>query len=115
MQVEEKDSDKRASERLNLSLQISLYDQDGKTINVSATGIYFEVLTDDVQAFSPGTTIPIQITADTAIPGLSKRKIKLNGNGIIIRNSIKSVTSHGIQLCVAVEFKEKLNISDYLT
>ena len=110
MQIEEKDSDKRISERLDLSLQILLDDQDGKTINVSATGIYFEVITNDIHAFSPGTTIPIQITANTATPGLSERKIKLNGNGIIIRNNIKNVTGNGVQLCVAVEFKEKLDI-----
>ena len=38
------------------------------------------------------------------------------GNGIVVRTDIKNITDHGIQLCVAaVVFKEKLNISDYLT
>ncbi len=112
MQIEEKDSNRRVDERLDLSLQILLNDQDGKTINVSATGVFFEVITDDIHAFSPGTEIPIQITADTTTPGSSTRKIKLNGNGIIIRNNIKNITSRGNQMCVAVEFKGKLNISD---
>jgi len=115
MQTKEKDSNKRAGERLDLSLQILLNDHDGKTINVSATGVFFEVITDDIHAFSPGSEIPIQITADTATPGLSKRKIKLNGNGVVIRNNIKNITSRGNQMCVAAEFKDKLNISDYLT
>ncbi len=115
MQITEKDSDKRAGERLDLSFQILLDDQDGKTINISASGVYFEVITDDIQAFSPGTTIPIEITANTTTSGLGEKKIKLNGNGTIIRNSIKNVTSHGNQLGVALEFKNKLDISDYLT
>ncbi len=110
MKIEEKDSNKRAGERLDLSFQILLDEHDGKTINVSATGVYFEVITDDIQAYSPGTTIPIEITANTTTPGLGTRKIKLSGNGIIIRNNIKNVTGNGIQLCVAVEFREKLDI-----
>ncbi|MFQ5686629.1 MAG: PilZ domain-containing protein [Candidatus Scalindua sp.] len=115
MQVEAKDSDRRVGERLDLTLQILLNDQDGKTVNISNTGVFFEVITDDIHAFSPGTEIPIQITADTTTPGLSKRKIKLSGNGIVIRNNIKNITSRGNQMCVAVEFNNKLNISDYLT
>jgi hypothetical protein len=115
MSIEEKDSDRRANERLDLSLQISLCGKDGKTINISNTGVYFEVITDDIEAFSPGTTIPIQITANTSTSGLGEKKIKLNGNGTIIRNSIKNVAHHGNQLCIALEFKNKLDISDDLT
>ncbi len=112
MSIEEKDSNRRANERLDLSLQISLCGQYGKAINISNTGIYFEVITDDIKTFSPGTTIPIQITANTTTSGLGEKKIKLNGNGTIIRNSIKDVTTHGNQLGIALEFKNKLDISD---
>ncbi len=115
MQIKEKDSNKRVAERLDLALQILLDDQDGETINVSATGVFFEVITDDIHAFSPGTTIPIEITADTATPGSSPRKIKLSGNAIVTRNDIINITSRGTQMFIAVEFKDKLNISDYST
>jgi hypothetical protein len=115
METEKEDFDRRIDKRLELPLQISLYDQSGKTINISATGVYFEVITDDIEAFSPGTTIPIQITADTSTPGSGERKIILNGNGTIIRNNIKNVTSHGNELGVAVQFNEHLNISDFFT
>jgi hypothetical protein len=115
MSIEEEDSNRRANERLDLSLEISLCGQYGKTINISNTGVYFEVITDDIKAFSPGATIPIQITANTSTSGLGEKKIKLNGNGTIIRNSIKDVTTHGNQLGVALEFKNKLDISDSLT
>ncbi|MBC8555857.1 MAG: hypothetical protein H8D23_40105 [Candidatus Brocadiales bacterium] len=113
MQTAIKDSDRRIDRRLELPLEISLYDQSGKAINISATGVYFEVITDDIEAFSPGATIPIQITADASTPGNGERKIKLNGNGTIIRNKIKKVTSHGNELGVAVQFNEHLHISDF--
>jgi hypothetical protein len=112
MQTKEKNDDRRVDERLELPLQISLYDKSGKAINISATGVYFEVITDDIEAFSPGTTIPIRITADTSTPGNGDGKIKLSGNGIVIRNKIKNVTSHGNEIGVAVQFNEHLNISD---
>jgi len=40
MKVEELDSDKRENTRLDLSLEISLPDQNGKTLNISASGVY---------------------------------------------------------------------------
>lgn len=115
MRTLEEDSDRRVDRRMELPLEISLYDQSGKAINISATGVYFEIITDDIEAFSPGTTIPIQITADTSTPGNGERKIKLSGNGTVIRNKIKNVTSHGNELGVAVQFNEHLNISDLST
>ncbi len=113
MQTKEKEADRRLDQRHELPLQISLYDQSGKAINISATGVYFEVITDDIEAFSPGAVIPIQITASTSTPGIGERKIKLNGNGTVIRYKIKNVTSHGNELGVAVQFDEHLNVSDF--
>jgi hypothetical protein len=110
MKVEEKNSDKRNNTRLDLSLKISLPDQNGKTINISASGVYFEVITNDIDAFAVGTTIPIKITAITITPGFEERKIKLNGNGCIVRSDIKEVTDRGNKLCIALEFKDVLGI-----
>lgn len=110
MQDEKKDSGRRHDERLNLSLQISLPNQSGKTLNISASGVYFEVVTDDINCFSPGTTIPIQITAEIDTAGADKRNLKLQGNGLVIRNEIKDVTNRGNRLGVAVEFNDKLDV-----
>ncbi|MGR3303395.1 MAG: hypothetical protein ACUZ8I_12950 [Candidatus Scalindua sp.] len=110
MQVKENDSDRRDCRRLDLPLQIKLPDQIGKTINISANGVYFEVITKDLESFSPGTTIPIQITAVTATPGFEERELKFDGRGLIVRNEIKDLTSYGKRLGVAMEFKDKLNI-----
>ena len=102
--------DTRASERLDLAFQIMLNGHVCETINISATGVYFEVITDDIEAFSPGITIPIQIKAFTTTKGSEPRYINLKGNGSIVRNDIKNITRHGNRLGVAMEFKEKLDL-----
>ncbi|ODS33299.1 MAG: hypothetical protein SCARUB_01553 [Candidatus Scalindua rubra] len=79
---------RRESERQNLSFEILLSDQNGKTINVSASGVYFEVAINDMEAFSPGSIIPLQINTVTTTPYSKERKLKLTGNGLVIRNCI---------------------------
>ena len=112
MQTTKEDSERRIDDRIELPLQITLYDQSGKAMNISATGVYFEVITDDIEAFAPGATIPIRITADTLTLGNGSGKIKLSGNGTVIRSEVKNVTSQGIEIGVAVQFIERLDISD---
>ncbi|MFQ5687340.1 MAG: hypothetical protein ACE5GV_11855 [Candidatus Scalindua sp.] len=103
-------SNKRVSERLVLALQITIPGQEGETINISSTGVYFEVITDDIEAFSPGTIIPIQIKTSATTPGFEPRDINLKGRGYVVRNDIKNVTVHGNRMGVALEFKEKLDL-----
>ena len=110
MQTKVKYSDRRRNERLNYSFEVSLLGQDGKTINVSANDVYFEVLTNDMEAFSPGTTIPMQINTVTNTPEFLERKLKLRGRGTVIRNCIIENPGHENTLGVALEFMEKLNI-----
>ena len=111
MQATKKNSDRRLVERLELTLQMLLFDQSGKAVNVSAEGVYFELITEDIEPFSTGATIPIQITAETSAIGIDKRKVKLNGTGTVIRNMIKNVTSHGSELGVAVQFNKPLDVT----
>ena len=85
---------RRQSERQNVSFEILLSDQNGKTINVSASGVYFEVATNDMEAFSPGTIIPIQINAVTAEPYSKEKKLKITGKGLVIRNCIIEDPDH---------------------
>jgi hypothetical protein len=107
----EEGSEHRTIERMDLALQISVPGQEGKTINISASGVYFEVVTSDMNAFSPGTTISIEINAVTNTPGCDERQVKLHGQGFVVRNDIKNVTSQGSRLGVAMEFKDKFDIS----
>ncbi len=108
MQDTEKNSNRRTNERLYLSLQLSLPDQKSKTIDVSACGVYFEIITNDMKAYSPGTIIPCLIT--TATTGDYETKLKLSGRGLVVRNDIIEVTNCGNKLGVALEFKDKLSV-----
>ena len=110
MTTNEKVPDRRVDKRLDLAFQIMSNGYKGETINISSTGAYFEVITDDIEAFSPGTSIPIHINASATTPGFESREINLKGNGAIVRNDIKGVTSHGDRLGVALEFEERLDL-----
>ncbi len=101
---------RRQSERQNIPFEILLSDQNGETINVSASGIYFEVATNDMEAFSPGTIIPLQINAVTTAPYSKERKLKLTGRGLVIRNCIIENPDHENSLGLALKFTDKLNI-----
>jgi hypothetical protein len=101
---------RRQSERQNVTFEVLSSDQNGKTINVSASGVYFEVATNDMEAFSPGTIIPLQINAVTATPDSKERMLKLTGSGSVIRNCIIENSDHENSLGIAVKFMDKLNI-----
>lgn len=106
----EKGFEHRATERLDLALQIFVPGQEGKTVNISASGVYFEVVTSDINVFTPGSSIAIEINAVTNTPGCDERNVKLQGKGFVVRNDIKNVSSYGNRLGVALEFKDKFNI-----
>ncbi len=108
MIVPGKGFEQRASKRMNLELDILLYDLKGKTRNISANGVYLEVVTKDLEAFSPGSAIPIEINAVTSSSGLVQRDIRVKGKGFVVRNDIKGVTDRGNRLGVALEFKDRL-------
>ena len=101
---------RRRNVRLNVSSEVSLPCQDCKTINISESGVYLEVIKNDMEDFSPGTIIPLQITTVTNKPGSPERKFKLGGRGTVIRNCIIEKPGHENNLGVALEFTEKLNI-----
>ena len=101
---------RRRNERANLSFEISISGQDGKTINVSASGVCLEVALKDKEAFSPGTTIPLQINTAGITPGSPESKHKLSGKGTVIRNWVVENPDHENSLCVALVFTERLNV-----
>jgi hypothetical protein len=110
VQHKETYNDKRLNERLNLALQILLIDHKGETKNISASGVYFEVITKNRDAFFPGTIITVQIGLVITTPGLEGRGVKITGRGFVVRNDIKDVTSRGNRLGIALKFDEKLDI-----
>ena len=102
---------RRRNERINLSFETLSSDTSGETINVSASGIYFKVATNDMEAFSPGTIIPLQINAVTNTPNSKERKLKLTGRGLVTRNCIIENPDHENSLGIALKYTDKLNIA----
>ena len=102
---------KRRRQRLDGEFEISLLHQvKGRTKNVSADGASFEVITDNIDAFCPGTIIPLEITTINMTHDSKVKKLCLSGKGLIIcREVIEETTGCGIKLNIAVQFKEKLN------
>ncbi len=101
---------RRRNVRLNVSFEILLPDRNGKTINVSASGVYFEVAMKDMEAFSPGATIPLQINTVTNTIESRERKLKLGARGTVIRNCIIENPDYENSLGVALEFTGEYNI-----
>lgn len=110
MPAGKKVTNKRLNTRLDRSLQISLLDQAGKTVNISSSGVYLEIITDDIHSFVPGTKLPIQINAAPTTPGRKGKGIQLEGEALVIRSDIKDVTDRGNRLGIALEFRNKLHI-----
>ncbi len=106
----EKCAEQRETERMDLALQISVPGHEGNTVNISAGGVYFDVVTSDMNAFSPGTSMPIKINALTSTPGCDERNIKLQGQGVIVRTDTKAFTNPGNRLGVALKFKDILEV-----
>ena len=68
---------------------------------LSESGVYFEVITNDMNVFSPETTIPVKITMSNATPGF-------DGRGTVIRNCLIENPDRDDSLCVALELTENL-------
>ena len=102
---------RRCSERKsNPRFEISLLDHQGKIVNVSASGVYFEVRTNDTKAFPIGTTIPLQINTVThSFDGVDENLL-ISGRGKVIRSSIIENPDNVNSLRVALEFTETLDI-----
>ena len=115
MLAKERYPDRRRRQRLNGEFEISLLHQvKGRTKNVSANGASFEVITNDIEAFCPGTIIPIEITTINMTNDSKMKKLCLSGKGLIIcREVIEETTGCCIKLNLAVQFMEKLIMEKY--
>ncbi len=69
--------ERRVGKRLELSLPMTLLGQKVKSKNISLGGVYFEVITNDIEKYSSGKTSTIEIIASTSIPTLPKKQSSL--------------------------------------
>ncbi len=76
-------TERRFDKRLEISLPIRLIDDKVISKNISPGGIYFEIITDDIEKYSPGKITTIEITASTSTHEISNHILKLTGIGMI--------------------------------
>ena len=102
---------RRRKQRLNAAFEISLPNQvKGRTKDVSANGVSFEVITDDIDAFRPGTIIPLEITTINTTHESKVKNLRLSAKGLIIsREVVEETTASGRRLNIAVQLKDKLD------
>lgn len=79
--------DRRSNARLEFSHKIIMLNHEAVSTNISYSGAYCEVETDDVNLFAPGRKITFEIvgnicTSNNRLPGKNARVI---GRGLIIR------------------------------
>ncbi len=106
-----KGTEKRFDKRLEISLPIRLLDDKVISKNISPGGIYFEVITDDIEKYSPGNPIKIEITAGTSTHEISGQIVKLTGIGVVTRTDKLFSDRHGEKLGVALKFSGKLELT----
>ncbi len=101
-----KRTERRVDKRFESLLQITLLDHKVNSGNISPGGVYFEVVTDNIELFSLGRTVEFEILAKTYTPVSPSEMIRLKGSGKIIRNNKIGNEKYGI----ALTFNEKLEI-----
>ena len=102
--------EKRTDRRLELSLPILLSCHIVQSKNISSTGVYFEVVTDTSKRYYIGQGVDFEIDAKTTTLLLPSKKIRLRGNGTIVRKTLIKSSRHNKVWGIALRFNEKLEI-----
>jgi hypothetical protein len=102
--------ERRADKRLAHSLQITLLDHKVNSENVSPSGVYFEVVTNNVEPFSIGRTVKFEMLAKDHTPVSLGRAIRLAGSGKIVRNNKIDNNQNNKKFGIALTFNEKLEV-----
>ncbi len=100
--------ERRGGKRLELSLPMPLLGQKVKSKNISSGGVYFEVITNDIEKYSPGKTSTIEIIVSTSTHTLPQKTLKITGTGMIIRVDEIEIINQDRKLGVVFKFIKKL-------
>ncbi len=103
--------ERRASERLERSLPISLFSH-GHTVklkNISPEGVYFEVITNDVKNYALGQEIMVYVEIDSKSVR-TERNVCITGFGAVVRVAEIDITNHDKKLGVALKFDGELKL-----
>jgi hypothetical protein len=107
--------ERRSDKRLELLLPIKLLGHEGKSKNISSSGVYLEVETDVAEQFSPGKKITIEVAANIYTPWLPSKTVRFTGKGVILRANTVEGTEHDSEkrtkrLGIALNFIERLKV-----
>ncbi len=107
--------ERRSDKRLELSLPIKLLGHEGKSKNISSSGVYLEMETDVVELFSAGKKITLEITANIYTPWLPSKTVRFTGKGVILRANTVEGTENDSEkrtkrLGIALNFIERLKV-----
>ncbi len=103
-------NERRANKRLELALVIKLLDHEAMSRNISPDGAYLEVSTHNVDKFSAGKMIEIEVATIVSQIGLPERTVRLYTKGDIVRTDIINNNEHKTKLGVALKFNEGLKL-----
>ncbi len=95
-------NERRFFARLKRSLPITLLDSKVKSKNISPEGVYFEVTTKDIENYSPGRAIIIQIEVIYSKSELPEKRVWVAGFGEVVRVEGIDITNHDKKLGVAL-------------
>jgi hypothetical protein len=104
--------ERRASERLERSLPISLLSHGHmvKLKNISPEGVYFEVITNDVENYALGKEIMVYIEGIDSKSVGTEGSVCITGFGEIVRVDEIDITNHDKKLGVALKFGGELKV-----
>ncbi len=104
--------ERRASERLERSLPMSLLSHGNKVKLkfISPEGVYFEVITNDANNYSLGKEIMVYIEGIGSIYVGTEGSVCITGFGKVVRVEGIDITNHDKKLGVALEFGGELKL-----
>ena len=103
-------NEKRFFARLKRSLPITLLDSEVKSKNISPEGVYFEVTTKDIENYSTGKVIMVEVEFTDSEFAPPESADRLIGYGEVVRVDGIDITNHDKKLGVALKFSEKLKV-----
>ncbi len=113
--IDSMNNERRGSGRLECSLPITLHDSRVKSKNISPEGVYLEVTTKDIENYSLGKVIMIEVEFTNSQFGLpEERTDRLIGFGEVVRVNGTGINKHDKKLGVALKFCEELKVYEDL-
>ncbi len=105
-----KRSERRTEKRVERSLQMTISGCVVKTKNISPSGVYFEIITNNGKNYQLGKEIKVYIEGIYSEPVLTETRVWVTVSGVIVRIDDKGCINHHKNLGVALKFDNKPDV-----